>query len=393
MWLKNLVFLGNYYPEQLDDYVRSKSIDIVPFSSVNFNRKLISGFPSERLKINIVSPIYFGAFPKHSRELFVKKFKLDTNEHTVPYFNFVYLNNICKSLMLKKRTRKIDLVDLIIVSEIHLPYLQAAIKLKKRTKSKILLCVLDLPQFMSFQATSVLYKMAKWIDIKKINKLLRQVDYFYFLNEGMNDINSSGRPYIVREGLVSGGIQHDFKENEDFFLYSGSLEEGFNIREMITSFICASEKSMKKFKLVICGNGSLKNYVENISKNNPQVVYLGLVSPTEVRKLQDAAYAFINPRKPIDTFTKYSFPSKNFEYLEHGKPTISFPFSSNNSKLANWFINPYDGKTNFVETILSVMNLDQQSLKKIFDESRGLLEMYLPRKVFLDIEQLISNDN
>ena len=55
-----------------------------------------------------------------------------------------------------------------------------------------------------------------------------------------------------------------------------------------------------------------------------RIVYLGRVDRAEVLSLQKNATVLVNPRQNNEEFTKYSFPSKNLEYLSSGVPLVAY---------------------------------------------------------------------
>jgi glycosyltransferase involved in cell wall biosynthesis len=72
--------------------------------------------------------------------------------------------------------------------------------------------------------------------------------------------------------------------------------------------------------LCFAGGGNAVTLVEEATKRNPNIQYLGYCTKEEVFDLQNKATVLVNPRSAFEEYTKYSFPSKTMEYLSMGKP-------------------------------------------------------------------------
>ena len=74
-------------------------------------------------------------------------------------------------------------------------------------------------------------------------------------------------------------------------------------------------------KLDLYGNG---DYVEKLRElNDSRICYHGIVANEEVVDAEQHAVLLINPRPTTEEFTKYSFPSKNMEYMASGTPVLT----------------------------------------------------------------------
>ena len=60
------------------------------------------------------------------------------------------------------------------------------------------------------------------------------------------------------------------------------------------------------------------------AENDSRIEFLGRLPREEVLRLQMNATVLVNPRQNNEEFTKYSFPSKNIEYLSSGIPVIAY---------------------------------------------------------------------
>ena len=76
--------------------------------------------------------------------------------------------------------------------------------------------------------------------------------------------------------------------------------------------------------LHICGGGELKPYVEEMCKKDSRIHYYGVVPAEKANEILQNADVLVNPRQNDDEYTKYSFPSKNIEYLMTGNSVVAY---------------------------------------------------------------------
>ena len=65
------------------------------------------------------------------------------------------------------------------------------------------------------------------------------------------------------------------------------------------------------------------------SKKDNRIVFKGMVPNKIVVEDQLKATLLVNPRPSIGEFTRYSFPSKNMEYMVSGTPMVYNSFTWN----------------------------------------------------------------
>src|SRR5690606_15738320 len=104
-------------------------------------------------------------------------------------------------------------------------------------------------------------------------------------------------------------------------LYTGTLNKKYGILILLEAFELIKKDN---YQLWICGAGEAEEDITKISANDHRIKFFGRVSRKEALRLQRKATVLINPRKSEEVFTKYSFPSKNMEYLLSGRPTIAY---------------------------------------------------------------------
>lgn len=156
--------------------------------------------------------------------------------------------------------------------------------------------------------------------------LLNCSNGYVFLTEYMNElINKKNKKYIVSEGLVDINMKYCKNEKENKYekkicIYAGSIKKIYGIKTLTEAFIKAN---VPNSELHIYGDGDYKNNLIEICKKNNNIKYLG-VKPNEfIVEEEIKASLLINPRPTNPEYTKYSFPSKNMEYMVSGTPLLT----------------------------------------------------------------------
>ena len=161
---------------------------------------------------------------------------------------------------------------------------------------------------------------------EKINNMyVSSFDKYVLLTEAMNDIvNPKHRPYIVMEALCDESITHQnglkfMKDIPRVVMYAGGLYERYGLKMLVDAFIKADTDA----RLVLYGSGSYIDELKNVCHKHPNVEYRGVAPNEEVVAAQARATLLVNPRFTTEEFTKYSFPSKNMEYMASGTPLLT----------------------------------------------------------------------
>ena len=186
-------------------------------------------------------------------------------------------------------------------------------------------CVLtDMPGLMVGTGVRVSF-VGKFITA--INKgYLGSFSHYVFLTEAMNDVvNKHHRPYIVMEGLVnpeSVNVPNELenKRDEKVVLYAGGLFERYGLDTLVKAFM---KLPMNDARLVVYGNGPYVEKLKELAKVDSRIEYKGIRPNEEVVADEIMATLLVNPRPTTEEFTKYSFPSKNMEYMASGTPLLT----------------------------------------------------------------------
>lgn len=80
----------------------------------------------------------------------------------------------------------------------------------------------------------------------------------------------------------------------------------------------------------------------------------------------------VNPRQNNEEFTKYSFPSKNMEYLLTGRPVIAYKLDGIPDEYDNYFYYVEDDSIDsFTRKIEEVLLMDEETRSEFGDRARS----------------------
>jgi glycosyltransferase involved in cell wall biosynthesis len=152
------------------------------------------------------------------------------------------------------------------------------------------------------------------------------VDSFVLLTEQMkNALPVGDKPCRVVEGIVARMPQsmeaEDVPQKEKYIVYTGKMDRAFGIRELVDAMELLPGD---EYRLVLCGRGDSYDYAVAAGRKDPRIMALGQVSPEEAARWQKKSAVLVNPRTNVGEYTKYSFPSKNIEYLLMGKSVVAY---------------------------------------------------------------------
>lgn len=287
-----------------------------PLQSIQkFHRLMCEGFVKNNVSVKTISSIPM------SRKISEKILWLDKCEEEngvkytyIPFINIKVLRQICTFLgtivkvtkeVLNNKKEKIFICDIL-----NTTISTTTLILSKIFKFQCWAIVTDLPRDMQKN--------------KKINeKMQTKYDGYILITEGMNKIvNPKNKPHIVIEGLVD--IRESAENNEvqksspRVIMYAGGLYEKYGVKTLIEAFGNIQNNNVK---LDLYGDGDLVPYIQSIE--NKKIDFHGVVTNDKIVEAEKKATLLVNPRFTSEEYTKYSFPSKNMEYMVSGTPVLT----------------------------------------------------------------------
>lgn len=240
----------------------------------------------------------------------------------VPFVNFPFLRNLSVffsvlNYLLFSRDRDVERV--VVCDALNIAASSAAVLAAKILRIKCVGIITDVPCHRpDSERPPKRERFNLW--------LMKQFDRYLLLTEQMNQlVNLKGKPYIVMEGHVDTKMVHRDNKLEDkarkkVCLYAGTLRRIYGIENLVLGFIAAN---VPDSELHIYGNGDYEKRLEELSAQYPSVKYLGVAPNEKIVEEELRATLLINPRPTNEDYTKYSFPSKNMEYMSTGTPVLT----------------------------------------------------------------------
>lgn len=245
--------------------------------------------------------------------------------HFAPILNIPILRNLFMFLYVffytVKKTKGRE-KGAVICDVLNMTLSIAAIMAAALTRTQIVGIVTDVPTKRAFRETNPLKKIRQ----KLSYFVLGRFDKYIFLTEAMNTlINKKNRPYLVSEGHADRAAAKQEstlaqKHEKKICIYAGSLRKIYGIGYLTQAFVQAA---VPDSELHIYGSGDFEEELQQITAQHPNVKYFGIRPNRYIVEEERKATLLINPRPTDEEYTKYSFPSKNLEYMASGTPVLT----------------------------------------------------------------------
>ncbi len=328
------LWIGKIVPDSFSLYLLDKNIS--PSSAYIAQKHLIVGLEEAlNSSFDILSSIRVPFFPIRNI-LYVRSFSFKKKNkgigYHVGYLNLPILNFMLREFSLYKkagkwaRRNKASDDCIVVIYEMHYPYIKAALRIKKIIpNTKIIMYVPDLPlnMDMSFFIKRILKKI-DWVRIQNANKY---IDFFALYTKQMAEYLGikNKNNWVVIEGAINSNnytyIEKNHEENENkICLYAGNLSRKYNINLLVEAFLLAS---ISGYKLCFIGDGDMVPFLKEMQVKHDCISFVGSVSPNDAFIMMQKAYLLVNPRPSTEEYTLYSCPSKTLEYMASGTPVLS----------------------------------------------------------------------
>ena len=180
--------------------------------------------------------------------------------------------------------------------------------------------------------TAVVTDIPDMFDSGKMQKavrsfIMRRFDSYVLLTEYMREFLPEGAPYLVLEGHVDSEAPataearcEEAETGRKVVLYAGSIQSKYGICNLAEGFLLAD---IPDAELRVFGKGDYEETLSRLSREHPSVRYLGVLPNSEIVAMEQRSSLLVNPRPTAPEYTKYSFPSKNMEYMVSGTPMLT----------------------------------------------------------------------
>lgn len=304
-----------------------KSSSVKPGSAPQkFNRLLVEGLSLSEIEsaIETLSEI---PIPSRSNKKIFWNIPTATEKRIrynyVPMINLhllksilIFVNSFFKLsylILAAKEKNKIIICDII-----NVPLSVTVFLTSKLLKIKTVAIVTDLPS-IDFAKKQKIYK-------KLSNLIIHKFDAYVLLTEQMNQqVNPRNKPFLIMEGLVDYSMKDSkviLKDRplEKIILYAGGLSKLNGLNKLIDAFVQVKGENLR---LHIYGAGEMEKDMHHYMNLDNRIMYYGSLPNKVIVEKELEATVLVNPRPTHEEFTKYSFPSKNMEYMVSGTPIIT----------------------------------------------------------------------
>lgn len=331
--MKLLVF-STSCDESAWNKIQFGSVKKASVAPVVFDNLLAKGLCSfDELELTFVSFPPFATFPK-SKLLFYGGFKeissMGASVFLMPIINLPILKSFSYFFSsfiyliiwnLKNRNHKRN----VLLSSQFVPVSASLYITSLFFNQSTILVLLDMPMFHFITKKHVLidnFILSPYVFFA--NALNKTFKKYVFITKAMNcKVNLSNKPYVIIEG-ISDIQQRTHTKNTSssipkYIMYAGGLHKKYGLELLIEIF---EELNLPDYQLWIYGSGDFENEIFNRSLTNKNIIFYGKVNRSVVLEAQKNAFLLVNLRDPSEVLTKFSFPSKNIEFMSSGTPLL-----------------------------------------------------------------------
>lgn len=278
------------------------------------------------------------------------------------FFKLAYL------ILTSKAEHKIIICDVVSV-----PLSVSAFFTSKLLRIKSVAIVTDLPSIHHVKKRKIYKNLSHFI--------IHKFDAYVLLTEQMNEVvNIRNKPYLIMEGLVDFTLKESpnafkNKTKERILLYAGGLHQANGLKKLIEAFLQLEGENLR-FHLY--GSGEMEKDMQGYMNLDSRIVYQGVFPNNVIVEKELEATLLINPRPTHEEFTKYSFPSKNMEYMVSGTPMVTTRLPGMPIEYYE-YVYLFDDETvpGFVNTLKTILNLNEEIL---FTKGKRAKEFVLEKK-------------
>jgi len=324
---------------------------IIPMQSIQkYHRLICEGMVENNINVKTISSLPIIKLTKIIKFKNIKNKNLEyryiptTNIRILRYFFLFFYTVIFMLKDIYNNKNSVFICDILNTS-----LTIAALIICKLFRKKCIALVTDRPQDVLKKNNIIL-------------KLQNKFDGYIFLTEYMNkDINKYNKPYIIIEGIVDkDNSSQQKKYKEKVCMYAGGLYEKYGIKVLIEAF---KEINIKDAELHIYGFGELEQYIKNLKIKN--IKFFGNISNQKIVEEEKKATLLINPRYSNEEYTKYSFPSKNIEYMSSGTPLLTTKLKGIPEEYNDYlYFIEKENKISIKEKLEEILSKDYEELNK-----------------------------
>lgn len=326
-----LIYLSSLSSERLINDIHNNTKNNPGFAVQKFSRLLVKGILKNNTNcLSLSVPPITRDYNRKSWISLQDEFENGVKYRYIPFVNFPILKHISVFIYcffyiliwgMKNRTDKAIVCDVLCVSSSI-----SALIASKICGLKTVAIVTDIySQMVGEKPSGVMALLSKFAGALN-SRYVRSFSKYVLLTEAMNDVvNPKGRPYIVMEALCDSDLVNverlDYvKDYPKVVLYAGGIEERYGVKMLVEAF---KRVQLNDVELHVYGSGEYVNDLIHEAANDNRIKYYGVRTNQEIVEAEYKATLLVNPRFVTEEFTRYSFPSKNMEYMVSGTPVLT----------------------------------------------------------------------
>lgn len=316
------ILYSTCYPDKdFDDFV--KHGQVLSQAAQKFNKLYVKGFCLNDCDVDVLQ--FDNNFTVETEEYNGRKIRYLTDRVSGNVIKRIlsrsfFIKRIIKEYK-KEEPNGIVVIDALCASAYNIS------KIAKKQKIKVVSIVTDLRGDI-VKSGSIKTKIKSTIRNKQFYGQFKYTDYLIILADAMSKkIPYKNSKVSVLNGICDYEIKKDTQPIEKFdkkvVLYTGEIRKMYGIHNLVEAFIGLERNDAE---LWLYGKGfHFYPELQETIKNNPNVKYMGVRPNADIVIAQKRATLLVNPRltKGYGSYIKYSFPSKNIEYMISGTPVIT----------------------------------------------------------------------
>lgn len=155
-------------------------------------------------------------------------------------------------------------------------------------------------------------------------------------------------------------------------VYAGSLNMNYGIGRLVDAMKLIGDEDVQ---LHLYGAGTGEQYIKDACQKDNRIFYHGKVPNAVATDAIYSATVLVNPRNAKDgTFTEYSFPSKDIEYMATGIPTLLCRLPGMPKEYNGHFIDIGDAQPKEIaNAIIKVKKMSEAERRELGKESREFI--------------------
>lgn len=212
----------------------------------------------------------------------------------------------------------------------------------------------------------------------RLNKFyVSSFDRYVLLTEQMNEVvNPHDRPYMVMEALcdsteIGATSENIEKAHPRMIIYAGGIYEKYGLKMLAEGFI---EANVDDAKLVYYGSGSYVEEFKALCAKHSNLEYRGVAANDVVMAEERKATLLVNPRFATEELTKYSFPSKNMEYMSTGTPLLTTKLPGMPKEYYKYvYLLEEETVSGYANAIRRVMNYSETELRNLGSKAKAFV--------------------